>query len=1176
MFQNYKKLVNKCNLLTIITCVVPFSSLVSLLYAITLNLWSAKLSNTSFLVLSTILSIIAYTITKARQVSNSHINDNSNDQQNSNSSSIIIHHKHGISRKERYIYILIILCFISQLTSTYYLTRPYTVSYEDYTDTHLPFEPPKGLFELTKEQCEKRMSYYQFNFVRNELRQIRIVNNLGDNAKIFEQPAIQRFTYSNGKIHTYEILDKNEIEQVKYIYNYDSINPNITYVERVQNDYFSVGTVAAYIANKQLPFGNLLQYMRETDEMNSRIHEFRIQKEIGKIQIMFWNRDINSPVRNAQGVYGYEYILDEMGRCKLLVQIDQNGKPYASSDHVIGQRYIYKKNKFDSTEYLAQIENINELLHLQQNHQGWAIKQIDNDENGNPSQIRYFTIDSDGKKIPAINREYGISGRELKFDTNNNKLTVINKGTDGYDFLDNNGIRQITISYSDKNTIGINYDPPMKNILIGYAHNAKDNTFSIDLKQIGQLKFKIINNINNQKTIIKPTNTIAQNIFTNLGDIDNIIIEKNKDNNFKIKFMNDNNNAEIFGGIHCLSATIDNRGNIIKFEFENSKGYLIKGFSGIHTVYNSQNNEVKKIFLNSLGKAKPPIEKYEYDKNNNCTRISYYNTDEINLFPYDDEVDKGGIAPAWQSYCIKETKYDPVTSKVKEEKFLASPEKPISDPESYSKIEYSYNNYGLIEAKKFFIYDIEQNIYDQCRQEEYSYNNRGLVSRIYWWHQDSSQKRQYFRTDKEYNINDKITSETTYNELGEQISQHLFTYDQLGKLIGRTEKKLSEEKKYIVVQSAIGQVIDLAADDSVKSIYQDFMIDVAKHSLSIIYKNSKGEITTGPQGYSKETIIFKDGNVVEKDYYGIDLKTPVNNSDGYAKQEIIKSASKELCIERFYSVTNSPIPVIEKNYYVERRIETRGEKEYEYFRSFGGSLIVSKLHHYAKAIRTKRHGLVVDESYFNEKNQPIDYPVQRSFSKLHYLFGIRLISYQKISYEYDNDDFWSEATLSHAVVEIDAQKHKIPQLVIKRDQRKNIIEVMALDDKGKLQLIPGMTHAGVKNEYDIAGKHIKTTFLGTTAGICYSSLGNEHSDIIQSCEKLYYKSLRTSHMKDHILYIYNDVIMRHKNAPLNNKTSTPQYLTKFWSQIIVKEDNDFNVIEVAYYDKNGSLVLNAD
>lgn len=775
-----------------------------------------------------------------------------------------------------------------------------TYYYKDYVEQ---WGIPQGIGKLSSSEHNHSHHSYKFTYQKRKLLRVSHVNSLDNliddgESERNERPVDQEFLYTeNGNVNRIKVKDRSG--KVLYVKSY---NDKLNVIAFQYDDEHNTERV---LSNSTIGYGRLLE---TNDIEKGRISRWWIEydKNGHTTSEKYYSLD-NSPVGDANGIYGRIYVRDEKGRPKEIRYIGIDGKPqstrwglgikkfeYDSNDNWIKATYLTVDGKtaYDDTDGVA-------ILTMEYNKYG--------------NVINAYHMNGEGK--PMLPKKNYVSGVHYTYD---DKGFIVQE-----DYLDvehkpmyvrGTGVAIIKSEY-DKNGYVIKKtycDPSGKitdgkegNAIAEYLNDEHGNTIESWFKNSKGELCELSNGFAGVKQEYDSVGNLIKSVYYGIDK--KPVLDKNgcagytvvfNDQNLLTEYTNlgkDLNPAADRNGIIRVCCTYDKRGNISKNSFFEADGKTLRltdeGVAGWNNVYDEKGNHIEREFFDT--KENPVMSstlhyakvKYTYDDNGNLNSIRYMNV-------------QGGLVlvngVAGYDY-------------VKDKRGNTLEEKPIG------------TNVGLAANKLMSKYKYDE--FDNCTSRSL-YDNSGAATNGYGVHRYECvyNSRNQLIEKKHYGIDGKLTichddtncaiQKYEYDDKGDCIKTSYLGID--NKPCKCDEGWSSTTYEYDVFGNIIKQSF-FGIDGKPTDPKNIVPIGIAKYDkwgnrIYVAAQDSKGNfILRSNEGWAIQRSEFdKRNNITSESYYDVNDK-PTLNSDGYHKITY-KYDNQDRRIElSFFGIKEEPI-----------------------------------------------------------------------------------------------------------------------------------------------------------------------------------------------------------------------------------------------------------------------------
>ena len=782
-----------------------------------------------------------------------------------------------------------------------------TYYYKDYTEQ---WGVPQGVGELSSNEHSHSHRSYKFTYQKRKLLRVSHVNsydNLIDDGESErnERPVDQEFFYTeNGNVS--RVMVKDRSGKVLYVKSY---NDKLNVMVFQYNDDHNTERV---ISNSTVGYGRLLE---TNDNERGRISRWWIEYDDNGFVISEKYHTLdNSPVGDANGIYGRTYVRDEKGRPLEIHYVGIDGKPqstkwglgikkfeYDEEDNWIKAIYLTVDGKpaYDDSDGVAvysmeydEFGNIKQAHHLNgdgkpmlpKKHYVSGVRSVYNDR-GLTLQEEY--LDVDGK--PMFVRGTGISIIKYEYDDNG----YITKKT----FCDPSG--NITDS-KEGNAIMECLNDSKGNPLETWCKNSKGELCEISdgyagLKQEYDSIGNLVKNVyygTDKKPTLGADGTAGYTLRFNDQNLLVMYTSLGKD----LKPAADKNN------VICCKREYDKRGNIIKILYLEADGKSLRqdneGIAGWNNIYDEKGNQLERKFFD---KNENPVVsnslhyawvKYTYDDNCNLNSIRYYNANG-NLTLVDGVAGKdfvndkrgntledkpiGTNGDLAASKLISKYKYDQYDNQI--EMSLYNKSGAALNMYGVHRYEYVYNSRNQLIEQRHYGKDGSLVINEQmnCAIEKHEYDNKGdLVKTAYFdsnnkpccckegWSSSKYERDNFGNTTRQcfFGIDGKPTDPSVMPPVG------IAKYDKWGNMI------------YLAAQDSKGNPIE--TKDNGWAISR-MKYDKRNNCIETAYFDTKDNATLCKDKYHKSVRLYDNlDRKTEESYFGTKSEAVLVN--GYHKE----------------------------------------------------------------------------------------------------------------------------------------------------------------------------------------------------------------------------------------------------------------------------------------------------
>ena len=279
------------------------------------------------------------------------------------------------------------ICAIVGSVAGYTAWDYYTPHESYYVDYVLKWGVPQGIGELTKEQTAVMEGHYKITTHKGLVRELVFENSAGNpierlDSEYSDRPMISLFYYrDDGRIEYIEFTEINGRVLATQVYTTDlkaadfqtsgqdsSLQTLVGSSTSTTTGMFDLN-ISALEANRS----DISRYMLDFDDN-------------GYITSLVYYKDRRTPILDADGIGGLEYLLDELGRPIEIRYLGLNGAGYITTKKdIAGKRYYY-----DDRGNRVRVEYFDPEGELVLNDGGWMVREQEFDEAGNNVKTSFF------------------------------------------------------------------------------------------------------------------------------------------------------------------------------------------------------------------------------------------------------------------------------------------------------------------------------------------------------------------------------------------------------------------------------------------------------------------------------------------------------------------------------------------------------------------------------------------------------------------------------------------------------------------------------------------------------------------------------------------------------------------------------------------------------------------
>ncbi len=314
--------------------------------------------------------------------------------------------------------------------------RTKTAYFGDYVDE---YGIPKGLFPLTEEQIRPRSSHYRFESARGRLQRVVHANSAGipvehDEPARAERPMIQTFSYNDaGKLIHADYQDRHGNLKLRLLYNEDCSVIDFDWVDNSDKGMI----VQAFLpAQTTSPAAGALGLDDAGGQRSEAQRWVLTRDDRGRvIRALYRKYKSAVPARDADGVSGREFVLDEHGRALEIWCLDEDGKRLRNATaSALGRKYEYRNSGF-SRQFYGLLESRSATA-------------------GNRVGVVEYTLDEhDNVAAMRYSPSKGIVEFRYQYDTRGNKSEEAFFGADGKPYRHEKGYARVKWRHDEDGNI---------------------------------------------------------------------------------------------------------------------------------------------------------------------------------------------------------------------------------------------------------------------------------------------------------------------------------------------------------------------------------------------------------------------------------------------------------------------------------------------------------------------------------------------------------------------------------------------------------------------------------------------------------------------------------------------------------------------------------------------------
>ena len=595
---------------------------------------------------------------------------------------------------------VVLFLFVLFILWDYYRTK--NEYFADYVDR---WGIPEGVVELSAEQVKKRSTHYRFEYTHRSI--------LGKG-----KGTLKRVVFANSAgfpiEHNFsEYVDRSSIQQIES--RKDRRGQSVIEIEYQNSKQKPL--IVAYIAGDSLQYvdlksldkgmgigltssftsitSNAFESMFSNSKSEIRRYRLIRDRQGFIIRKLFKKYNGNDDIAacDAKGIYGFDYLLDSIGRPRLVRFIGFEGFNFPNNMGIASKKYNY--DEYGNISVIAYLDPAgNPVL----NEQRWATYTRKCDENGNIVKGVYLGID---QKICPLSNGGGIIGKE--YDEHGNSITESIFDKDGQLAWGREGVARCVAKYNKQGRI------------IETANYGTDGNLCFNKKGYARL----LSTYDDCGNVIEMAyyGVDGAPCFNKKGYAKWIGRYDKYGNMIESAYFDtDGEPVRDKEGVMKVEAVYNNKGYISSISYVDAGGNLVPNKIGIAqvTITYDNNNNLEKISFKDADGAPCPIAnvRLEYDESGNQTG-QFVSCLEDKLFQpagfnWRAKYDKGNLVEKVYLNNVKEPYLNPNEGYAKyiakynergrliELSFFDTEEKPCLNNKGYAKVSYGYDEWGNV------------------------------------------------------------------------------------------------------------------------------------------------------------------------------------------------------------------------------------------------------------------------------------------------------------------------------------------------------------------------------------------------------------------------------------------------------------------------------------------------
>lgn len=883
----------------------------------------------------------------------------------------------------------------------------------DYTDS---FGSPEGIVEISRDQARHRRGSFEFRYERTP----------------FGQPGayswrVAQVTYVNGALRPIDIdadewtnrsailrLDYNKDTGKVARHNYCDTKGKVR-LRHVLSQRNGVDAAIADLIHSREQLGVGYASAMSSDNGSSRentsiVRYVYTRDADGHITACSFHANNDSRVEqsrtaNPDGIFGYTYTLDSLGRWTSIAYRGLNGETVIDKKGVAERRY-----KYDTFGNLVEVSNYDLTGSLTLNDELWATIRNETDADGRVTAVRFY----DAQNRPTLKKTEAVAAQLRVLDDRGNTIEATYTDIDGKPCNLRSGYCRHTIKYdSHGNRIEaavFNADGTPGYTEEGahryeYSYDKNDNQTEIlcfgpdgNLTTISSGFAGVRRSYDDRSNLIEQVSIGIDGKFTTDQDGVAIIQYKYDERDFCIEqshFGIDEQPANDKNGISRVVMTYDDRGNCLSANLYDADGIPTSNVDGVCSIimeYDENGNRTSWSGFDAEGK--PTYDKtgihtfrYSYDSRGNKTMATYF---DVARHPslrkdgtagYKCEYDKAGNcitivnidslgAPVCDNdgIAVYRYKFDSRRNCIERLHFDESGQ-PTFDGDGIHRSISVYDTRGNQVETAF--YDVEGNCVPPKEtgflHAFAEYDSRDRCVRI-------------TNRDADGNLTPDVKgsaiTENTYDDRGNLVRVRYYGPD--GKPVLAAEGYASCVTEYNDRNLAV-KTYAYGTDDKPCPVYGDIYsiesdFDEYGNIVALRYLGGNDK-PINPQAYGchrYETKLDKHGNIIEYKAYDTD-GNPCMNTSGFSSYKAKYDEYDNRLEIRFFDTTGNPVLSSNDGIAMERTVyDDKGNITEISNYGIDGKLVISTQGWAVQKVTHDRYGNVAELSYFGAENEPIE------------------------------------------------------------------------------------------------------------------------------------------------------------------------------------------------------------
>lgn len=732
--------------------------------------------------------------------------------------------------------------------------------YKDYSEY---YGVAKGIGSLSSREVSHREMSYRIESSRWKVRRITLVNSKN---KTISHHDSEHTNSRFSDVHYY-YSDNGKVDYKKVYDAYGKLLYKIDYDENLKVAMFKYddehGTAKRLLSNTT-------QLFNINDSERSSITRYLLTYDNkGLLQkVEYASGEDNTPVGDAENIYGQAYSYDEKGRITEIRFLGQDGK-------VRGNRLglAIKQYTFDDDDNWTEVKYLSAQGNPSHDGNNCPLVKLGYDKWGNRASERYYTID--GK--PSYRTDLAACGFTYEYDDDGNNILRSIIDGDGNNMIGKNGYAQTKMSYNDNGFLTM--------IEFLDKDGSRTNRTTEDGEIMSIVKYDVDERGLNLTTAYY--NTQEKPLENSMG-LHKIVCEYDSVGNImKVDYLNKDLKPAQYGGFNSS----------VKYKYNNQ--YLCESMSYY--------DEDGKLTYNQNGIA---MCQYTYDRTGNITKYEFLDKDGNTLIN------------SHRGYAVEEVTYD-VLGNVKTIHHYNSSLKPCMTSFGYYAKEYVYDDKTNFTTEEKY-YNVSGAI---IKIDRYTYDGNG--NQTSEWTVNGSGSIQGVVSHYEYDGNNRVTKFYCTNLSGKKVNRTGLSYceidseyDERGNVIEQTYldvngnpafdeqkthkriKKYDERNNYIYEKN-------LGKDGKPikgSNVNPEGKVTYDEHGnrTSITWLDGYGNPYICSEGFHRLERKYNENNLIASECYkDTNDKLVKHKSNGYAKVTYTYDSKRNRIEEKYFGTTGS-------------------------------------------------------------------------------------------------------------------------------------------------------------------------------------------------------------------------------------------------------------------------------